>query len=83
MYYIHIVEMFQSRRNLYQSLLGLQQLVQFVWWFAQLSQKQIMESGLAEVQGDIEEIVATLLAVVSNDVWMIITRLQELDFLTC
>jgi len=46
MYYIHIVEMFQSRRDLYQSLLGLQQLVQFVWWLAQLAQKQIMESGL-------------------------------------
>lgn len=75
--------MFQSRRDLYQGLLGLQQLVQFVWWFAQLSQKQIMESGLAEVQGDIEEIVATFLTVVPNDVWMIITRLQKLDFLTC
>lgn len=83
MYDIHVVEMFQSRRNLYQSLLGFQQLVQFMWWLVHLSQKQIMESGLTEVQGDIEEIVATFLTVVPNDVWMIITRLQEFDFLTC
>jgi len=38
---------------------------------------------LAKVEGDIEEVVSTFLAIVSDDISMIITRLKKLDFMLC
>lgn len=43
---------------------------------------EIRQRSLAEIKGDIEEILATFLAIVPNNIRVIVTLFQELDLLT-
>jgi hypothetical protein len=72
--------MFQARSDLYQSLLSIKgrcELAMLIWRFDQIRQR-----SLAEIKGDIEEILAAFLAIVPNNIWVIVALFQELDFLT-
>jgi hypothetical protein len=41
------------------------------------------ERSFAKVESDVKEVVSAFLAVVSNDISMIITRLKKFDFMLC
>ena len=46
-------------------------------------QDHFSKRSFAKVESDIEELVSALLAVVSNDISMIVTLLKNLDFMLC
>jgi hypothetical protein len=78
---IHMVEMSQSLRDLKQSIFFIKKRNKFGMLFGR--QDHFGKRSTAKVESYVEEIVAAFLAVVSNDIPMIITRLKKLDFMLC
>jgi hypothetical protein len=46
-------------------------------------QDHLGKRSLAKVESDVEELVSAFLAIVSNNISMIVTLLKKLDFMLC
>jgi uncharacterized membrane protein YecN with MAPEG domain len=76
---IHTVEMPQTFRYLKQSILVVKQRNQVRMLFGR--QDHFGKRSLAKVESDVKELIAAFLAVVSNDISVVITFLKKLDLL--
>lgn len=78
---LHRMQMPQSRADLLQRPFPVQcarQRQVSIWRL-----DQICQTTLTQVERNVQKVVAPFLAVIPDDIWVIVGSLQELDFLRC
>lgn len=76
---LHPVQMLQTSRHLDQSLFAIQRGGQLHVLIG--AGYEVGQRGWAEIECNIEEVVAAFLTIIANDVWVIIARLEQPGFL--